>query len=302
MFRKITLSQIVFIFLLFFWIQKNNAQTTCANAVPIVINGSCITNATVNDGTQNAPNLTTVCGTVSFRHERWYTFTVTGGPLDVTITANSADRDLYLQLISSTAACTGLSQTACSNADTNSNAAQTETINQSLANGIYYLKVVNVGGGSSMTLNSLCITAPLNPCSSTTNIVSCGTTLTSIIPSGTGMYANQTCGNIASGNEKIYTFTPVITGNYTIQQNSSYTNINYQFKPISDGCNGDNWSCIANLFNTESSNSFILIAGVPYYILLDTESTNGGNVSFILDCATPIIYNDECTFSTLVIS
>ncbi|MEO0045448.1 MAG: putative adhesin [Bacteroidota bacterium] len=299
MIKKITLRPPHFVFILFFLGNLIiHAQNTCATSLPITINGACISNATVNDATQNAPTLNADCGAVSFRHERWYTFTVTGGPLDVSIIADSADRDLYLQLVSSTAACTGLSQIACTNDDTNSNAAQTETLDITLANGTYYLKVVNVGGGSSMILNSLCITAPLNPCSAPTNIANCDTILNPNIPSGTGMFANQACGNITSGVEMIYTFTPTTTGNYTIQQNSSFTNINYQFKPVSTGCNGNNWSCIANLNGADSSNNFILTAGVQYYLLLDPETSTGGSISFSLTCATPILYNDECSNAT----
>ncbi|WP_162128417.1 hypothetical protein [Flavobacterium phycosphaerae] len=283
------------LFLLSFTIQ---AQNTCATALPVTINGACRELEVVNDGTQNTPNINSACGTVSFGQERWYTFTVTGGPLNIKIKVDSIDRNLYLQLMSSTSACTGLTQIACANSDTASNSSQTETINQSLANGIYYLKVVNVGGGSSMTIDTLCITAAFNPCSSPTAIAACGTTISATIPAGTGIYANQACGNITTGNEKIYTYTPSTTGYYTIQQNSAYAAVNYQFKPQSGGCNGNNWACIANLTNAGSSGNFILTAGVPYYILLDPETTTGGTVSFSLSCSTLILYNDECSNAT----
>ncbi|HQW68634.1 MAG TPA: hypothetical protein PLH25_03135, partial [Flavobacterium sp.] len=63
------------------------AQTTCTNAVSITINGTCLS-GTVSDNMQNAPNTGTTCTTAgAFRRERWYTFIVTSGPQDITITA-----------------------------------------------------------------------------------------------------------------------------------------------------------------------------------------------------------------------
>jgi len=133
-----------------------NAQTSCATATPVTINGTCILNDIVSDGTQDAPAVTCP-GT--FRRERWYTFTVAGGMTNVTITASASNNNLLLQLISSAASCTGLAQVLCTNA-TNSNSAQTESISTPLNNGIYYIKVVNVGFNSDMNLTSLCVTAP----------------------------------------------------------------------------------------------------------------------------------------------
>jgi len=277
---------------------QSAAQTSCATAVPLTVNGPCVSAATISDPVQDLPLITNSCGTVSFGQEYWYTFTVTGGPLNIKIKVDSVDRNLYLQLISSTASCTGLTQIACANSDTASNASQTETINQSLPNGIYYLKVINVGGGTSMSIDNLCVTAVINPCTAITNIASCGTTISASLPVGTGAYANLACGNTASGIEKIYTFTPAVTGNYTIQQNSSYTNINYQFKTVASGCSATGWTCIANLLNAASSGTFALTAGTQYYILVDPETTTGGNVSFSITCGVPIIFNDDCLNAT----
>ncbi|HEX8017823.1 MAG TPA: PPC domain-containing protein, partial [Flavobacterium sp.] len=150
-------------FTILFFLAINNsilAQTSCATALPITINGSCITGASVSDGTQDAPTLSG-CSPGTFRYERWYTFTVTSGPQNVNITGTTTNRNLYLQLISQSSACGGLTQIACANADTNTNNAQTETINATgLANGTYYIKVANVGNNNTMNLSSLCVTSP----------------------------------------------------------------------------------------------------------------------------------------------
>ncbi|WP_130736398.1 GEVED domain-containing protein [Flavobacterium sp. J27] len=134
---------------------------TCATATPLTINGAC-GSGLITDGTQNNPAISG-CSPSNFRREGWYTFTVSGGPLNVTITASAADKGLYLQLISSTASCTGLSEVTCQNADGANNSAQTETISTNLSNGIYYIKVVNEGNNGDMTLNSICLTAVSAP-------------------------------------------------------------------------------------------------------------------------------------------
>jgi hypothetical protein len=85
-----------FLFFLFFIFTSITfgQGNTCATATPLTINGACDA-GTINDITQNTPNATG-CSFNTFRREGWYTFTVTGGPLNVTITADAADRDLFL--------------------------------------------------------------------------------------------------------------------------------------------------------------------------------------------------------------
>lgn len=162
------------VFLFFIFTSSAFAQgTDCAGATSITINGACLTSSTANitDNTENSP-IASGCTYGTFRREGWYTFTVTGGPLNVTITAESNNRNLFLQLISSTSSCTGLSQLDCANNDNTNNSAQTETITRTLANGIYYIKVLNIGGDKDMRLNSICVTAPCSgtPTAGTTTV------------------------------------------------------------------------------------------------------------------------------------
>ncbi|TGD56897.1 GEVED domain-containing protein [Flavobacterium humi] len=278
---------IVFLSLLAFLPTLNFAQgTSCATATSLTINGACGGTATINDTSQDAPNASG-CSFNTFQREGWYTFTVSGGPLNVTITAEANNRNLFLQLMSSTASCTGLSQIACANSDTTNNSLQTETISAtSLANGIYYIKVINNGGNNNMTLNSICVTSstPFDPCSAITNIASCGTTVNATIASGNGSYGTSACGWTTDGKEKIYTFTPATSGNYAIQQTSSYAYIDYQYKTAGT-CNSTGWSCFDDLSGTATSPTVALTGGTQYYIMLDPESTAGGNISFNIVCA-----------------
>ncbi len=111
---------------------------TCAASETLIVDGACDTSASISDITQDAPTISSTpgpsCATGTFRREGWYTFTVASGPQNITITAVSTNRNLFLQLISSTGSCAGLSQIGCANSDTNGNTAQTETITASLTN------------------------------------------------------------------------------------------------------------------------------------------------------------------------
>lgn len=130
----------------------------------------------------------------------------------------------------------------------------------------------------------ICVTEPVNPCATITNIATCGATINTTISSGSGAYSNSPCGWTTPGIERIFTFTPPLSGPYTLQQTNSYTTIDYHYKAVSVGCDGNNWACIDDLFGNSTSSSFFLSAGVQYYFLLDPENTTGGNVSFIINC------------------
>ena len=201
--------RILLVFFIFLSYTKSNAQgTTCATATSITI-GGCATNDNITDTTQSLPNISGCTGT--FNREGWYTFTVTGGPLKVTITAVTTDRNLFLQLISSTSSCAGLTQIACAN-DFAGNGGQTETISTTLNNGIYYVKVVNVGSNGNMYLASLCVTIDNDVCSGAITLTS-NTLCTPTIGSTIGATDNNETGDCTINTEKAvwYQFTAVST-------------------------------------------------------------------------------------------
>ena len=184
--------------------------TTCGTATAIAI-GGCANSDNISDTTQNLPNISG-CSAGTFRREGWYTFTVTGGPLNVTITGIASNRNLFLQLISSTSACTGLSQIACANS-INNDSAQTETISVTLNNGIYYVKVVNVGTtNNDMALTSLCVTVDNDVCTGAIPLTS-NTLCTPTTGSTIGATDNNETGDCTNGTERAmwYQFTAVST-------------------------------------------------------------------------------------------
>jgi hypothetical protein len=189
-FSKQTIANIALLMVITLISSKGFAQgATCAGATPITINGACLTSGSnnISDNTENSPNVgaSSCLSGGNFRREGWYTFTVSAGPQVVTITANSANRNMHLQLISSSSACSGLSQIACANSNNSADSAQTETITSTLSNGIYYIKVTNINGsgGNSMQLSSICITATtpcVTPTAQPTALVLTSTTATII--------------------------------------------------------------------------------------------------------------------------
>jgi len=125
-----------------------------------------------------------------------------------------------------------------------------------------------------------------NPCA-TIPTITCGTSNNLTVASGTGVYNPATCFYSTPGYEYIYSFTPTITGNYTISQPTSFNYIDWTYKPASGGCSGTGWTCIDDITNANVGNANVnipLTAGTTYYIMGDPESTTGGNVVWTLNC------------------
>ena len=253
--------------------QGNN----CGSSTPIAINGPCLS-GTITDNNSNNPNITG-CSAGTFRREGWYTFTVTGGPLNVTITASSGDRNLYLQLISSTSSCTGLSNYACANSDNANNSAQTETMTQSLANGIYYIKVVNAGSSNNdMILNSLCVTTPCSTPVSQPNSLSLNTlsstsingsfTAASPAPSGYLIVrsSSATPPTLTNGTTYAIGFTGLAPGTTRVIQGSAVTSNAVTF---SDTGLTSNTKYYYHIFSYNNS-----CGGAPFYLTTSPLSNN----------------------------
>lgn len=148
----------LFVFFLAISFSGSSQGTACdATPTPITVNGSCLTGLTISDNNTNEP--TTNGCTYNFRHEGWFTFSTTS-TMNVVITGQSGNGNLYLQLVGGT--CPGsLTQLACANSVTSGGQTETITYNN-LASGTYYIRVVNAAtSGGSMSLSSLCITGTI---------------------------------------------------------------------------------------------------------------------------------------------
>lgn len=271
------------------------ANNECAGAYSLTINAgnTCTsqTGGTLNGATASAQ--TTTCNATYDDDDVWYSFVATGTSHDLTISNVAGNNtDLYHAVFAGP--CGSLSNPLTCQ-DANSSSLTGLTIGTT-----YFVRIYTWGTttGANTTF-SVCVTTPVNPCSSLTNIASCGSTINATIASGTGSFGGtSSCGFTTSGRELIYTFTPATTGSYGIQQFSSFAFIDYQYKAVSAGCSSTGWTCIDDISGAGSSPLVTLTAGVQYYILLDPESTAGGNISFAITCP-PV---NPCTTTTNVAS
>ncbi|MDI1316567.1 hypothetical protein [Flavobacterium sp.] len=254
----------------------------CANATNLPCGTTNLAGTTVN-----TTNIANVSGCSMSNYGVWYTFV--GNGQQTTITTNPA---FDIKLSVSTGTCGSLTNIVCT--DTAPETATFTTVNGTT----YYVYVaywLTFGTTTgTFTISRSCTAPPPSPCISITNIATCGTALNKTIVSGNGVYSPSACGWTTPGLEVIYSFTPAATGVYSINQTSSYTTIDYQFMAASTGCGPTGWTCIDDLFGSSISAGFTLTAGIQYYILLDPESSVGGNVSFMISCPLPPLTNDEC--------
>jgi hypothetical protein len=129
-----------------------------------------------------------------------------------------------------------------------------------------------------------CISAG-DACAENTTIT-CGTLNTSTFNPGQGRWnpPSLPCTSNTPGGERIFTFTPAQTGNYTIEQLSSFAPIDWFYKAPTAHCSGYGWQCIGSLNGGQTSNTFLMLAGTMYHLLADASTVAGGNLQFRLLC------------------
>jgi hypothetical protein len=225
--------QLFFVFALFALTNYSFGQgTTCSNATNISINGSCLSsNSNALTGNDSNPSFVNCQNNGNVNNVRWYTFTVTGGPLSVTITA-IGNRNLAFQLIGSTTNnCSNLSEIQCVN---NVNGTgindSTETTTNLLTNGTYFIKILNNANNNNLDLTSLCVTgvAPENTVPSTGNNAY-------TLCSG-NLYDNGgSAGNYANSSNGYTVINPSIVGNFSRVTGSITTEGGYDYMTIYDG-------------------------------------------------------------------
>ena len=183
---------------------------SCAAAQTLTVNGACDSGTLTDD-----PN-SKICGATKWRRQGWYSFTVSGGTQNITITAQSGNGDLVLSLNSSCA-----TSTNCVNA-VGALGAQTETITATLGNGTYYIAVGNIENAN-LILNSICITAP---CSGTPSAGTVSVTPTSASP-GSFYTVSATGYSIAGGITYQWQYSTNGGGSWTNQGTATSTYSNY---------------------------------------------------------------------------
>lgn len=155
----------------------------------------------------------------------------------------------------------------------------------SLTGGVPYYILADAAGtqGASQTFIVEC----LDPCQGYSSIQSCGIPVLANFTASTGAGWNNVCGpHSGAGKERVFEYTPVITGPYAIQVTASTGPATYYYRTTGSGCGSTGWTCIDAMPTTGSSQTISLTAGVSYLILADSENPNAASSqTFELTCA-----------------
>lgn len=152
-------------------------------------------------------------------------------------------------------------------------------------------------GCSSGANNFTTAAVPTLNCANAVNISNCGNSQTASFAAVAGLFdpVNATCGSGTPGDEKLYTFTPAVTGNYVLNvTDASGGFVNYFYKDATAGnCSNFGWSCIGAVGSTGTTPIPTLTGGTTYYILLDKEQVSVGSHTFSINCPLPAPANNE---------
>jgi hypothetical protein len=162
----------------------------------------------------------------------------------------------------------------------------------------YYVRQICTGPTYSTNAGPVSFTTSMD-CSTATNISGCATNFTVTTTAATGAYnpVATSCGYGTPGEEKLYTFTPTITGVHQLSNVSGATGgyLDVFIKASSGGCGSTGWTCINDYSTTVESNATpLLTAGTQYYLLFDGEVAAAHNQTFNIVCPIPAPANDEC--------
>jgi len=150
------------------------------------------------------------------------------------------------------------------------------------------------GAASVCRTKSVQCSAPVvDPCTVPVAAAACGTTQTSAFNGGGFGWSPGSCGFTTPGAERLFTYTPTVTGNYSITVTAASGGyVDYFWKPVSAGCSAAGWNCILDVVAPTTFGSLAWTAGVPVYILLDAETTAAGSHTWRINCPPPA--NDAC--------
>ena len=264
---------------------------------PTTALAACGTGQTVTLSGGGAGWSVTACGFSTPGQERVYTFTPpTTGTYTIQVTsATGGYIDYFWKLASG-----GCSSTGWTCID-DINAAGTYGA-MSWTAGVPVLLLLDPESTTSMTQTfQVNCPAAFDPCSPTTALAACGTTQTATLSGSGAGWSVTSCGFSTPGQERVYTYTPTVTGNYTLEVTSSTgAYIDYFWKLASGGCSSSGWTCIDDISTTGIYGSMAWTAGVPVLILLDAEGTASVSHTFRINCPTPPPANDNCASATSI--
>ncbi len=125
----------------------------------------------------------------------------------------------------------------------------------------WYVKA-DCGGGDLSAWSTKNTFSTLLDCAAGTNL-SCGGSVTSgnlATAGGVWNPPSTTCGFSTPGKEKIYRFTPSVSGNHTLNitsVNSGSVKMDYFYKAVSNGCSSSGWTCLVAKKSTGATLEFL---------------------------------------------
>ncbi len=267
---------------------NHNFQIVCPASDPCssIVSLTCASPVTASlTGSGSWSNLT--CGFSTPGQEKVYSFTPTAtGAHSIQVTSSSGSYIDYMYK----AASGGCSSTGWTCIDDISITGTYPIATLTAGVQYYILLDAESTAAVSQTFQVVCPAPAADPCTGIAALA-CATPV-SVSLSGAGTWNNLTCGFTTAGQEKVYSFTPTVTGAHSIQvTSSSGSYIDYMYKAASGGCSSTGWTCIDDISITGTYPIATLTAGVQYYILLDAESTAAVSHTFQVVCPSAV---DPC--------
>lgn len=167
----------------------------------------------------------------------------------------------------------------------------------------YYVRQDCGGLGTSSWNGPFTFSTALD-CSTIPAISACGSAVPVAINSGNGSVDVACSGFGSPGREVYYSFTPSVSGNYTLSNSSSGGSggtldyVHAYFKSAGGGCGPTGWTSVYCDFLANdgiTTPTFALTAGTQYFFLFDGETTNSVTLNITLNCPPPPPVNDVCS-------
>jgi HYR domain/Secretion system C-terminal sorting domain len=267
------------------WASLHAQSDNCATATAIAC-GAALTNQTNVGATNDAFPICNTNGTLATGAANvWYQFAGNGQAITVSTCTNTAF-DSEIGVFSGS--CGNLVCIAGNDNDDCSTDDETVTFPSTLGTTYFFMVQGHAGASGTFTLNVTC--APIfNPCAAPIETITCESPKT-VTVSGTGVWATGSCGFNTPGVEKVFSFTPSVTGMHTIDVTSATSGsvfFDYQFKLASAGCSATGWNCIDDISAVGTVTFGPLTAGTTYLILLDPEGISPRSQTFQINCPAP---------------
>ena len=141
-----------------------------------------------------------------------------------------------------------------------------------------------------------CSAPAVNPCLTPPAAAACGTTQSTSL-AGTGFWTSQTlCSFARTGQERMYTYVPPVTGNYSVTLTANTLNNYSAFVWATSCAQAATWNCFADVAAATTGTyaaGAAWTAGTTYYILVRGEVPSiTGTVTWRINCPPPA--NDAC--------